>query len=510
MSVDKERHVSESPSLQGGDWPAINDRTKDDALDYLQQHKNEINAALSHDAVYMKRLRRKIDIYVISFLTFCYIMNFLDKILLNYAKVMGLTKDAHLHGQNFSNASSAFFIAVLIMTAPNIFLLQRLPAAKYLGATLFLWGIATASMASVHNYGGLLTVRIFCGIFESAIPPSLMLISSQWYTRKQQASRFALWYMGIGLGQVLGGLISWAFQHVSVGASLAGWRIMFVVLGCVTLVVSTGIFFLVPDTPMQAWFLKDEEKVALLEHVKVNQTGIENRHFVPSQIVEGFCDLKMYGLGLIMCLQGTGGGVVTTYSATILKGYGYTSERTALLNMGTGAVTCASTLLCGYGVRYFGHRWAWIIAMTIPTIIGAGLMAWLPTTNKSGALAGVYLVNTFLGTTPIIYQWFTANTAGHTKRAFGSAVMNGAFAIGNIIGPQTFQDRDAPGYQPAKIAMVALQAAVILVCVLLFGYLVWENKKRAQKSSEDVAEVEDAKAYAGLTDKQNLELRYEY
>lgn len=40
-----------------------------------------------------------------------------------------------------------------------VFLLQRLPAGKYLGGTLFCWGIATASTAAVKNYGGLLTAR---------------------------------------------------------------------------------------------------------------------------------------------------------------------------------------------------------------------------------------------------------------------------------------------------------------------------------------------------------------
>lgn len=337
-----------------------------------------------------------------------------------------------------------------------------------------------------------------------------MLISSQWYTRKEQASRFALWYLGIGIGQILGGLISWAFQHVSDGASLESWRIMFVVLGCVTLCVSTSIWFLVPDTPMQAWFLSDEEKVALLEHVKVNQTGIENRHFIPSQIKEAVFDPQMWGLALIMLLQGTGGGVITTYSATIIKSYGYTSQKTALLNMGSGAVTGASTLICGYGVRYAGNRWFFIILMTIPTIIGAALMSWLPKSHKDGALAGVYLVNTFVGSTPIIYQWLTANMAGHTKRAFASAVLNGAFAIGNIIGPQTFQTKDAPAYQPAKITMVAMQSAVILVCCVLFGYYKLENKKRDEKSTVEGTNIDDAKAYAGLTDKQNLGMRYEY
>jgi hypothetical protein len=36
-----------------------------------------------------------------------------------------------------------------------------------------------------------------------------------------------------------------------------------------------------------------------------------------------------------------------------------------------------------------------------------------------------------------------ANFGGATKRAFGAAIVTGSFSIGNIIGPQTFQARDA-------------------------------------------------------------------
>lgn len=61
---------------------------------------------------------------------------------------------------------------------------------------------------------------------------------------------------------------------------------------------------------MQAWLLTNEEKVVLLEHVEGNQTSIKNKHFLPSQILEAVLDPQLYGLALIMLLQGTGGGVI--------------------------------------------------------------------------------------------------------------------------------------------------------------------------------------------------------
>lgn len=53
----------------------------DEALDFLKAHGIEGNFA--HDASRMKTLRRRIDRRVIPFLLLAYLMNYLDKILLN-------------------------------------------------------------------------------------------------------------------------------------------------------------------------------------------------------------------------------------------------------------------------------------------------------------------------------------------------------------------------------------------------------------------------------------------
>jgi MFS family permease len=173
--------------------------------------------------------------------------------------------------------------------------LQMVPAGKWLGVNVTLWGVATACAAAAHNYHTLLVLRIFVGIFEATIGPSLLIISSQWYTKSEQALRFSFWYLGLGVGQIVGGAISYAFQHVAQGATaLAGWRIMLITLGCATVVIGLCTFFFLPDTPMQASWLSDSEKVALLKHVSVNQTGIENRNFRPQEILEALYDPQIY------------------------------------------------------------------------------------------------------------------------------------------------------------------------------------------------------------------------
>ncbi|KAJ5162502.1 hypothetical protein N7492_007894 [Penicillium capsulatum] len=475
---------------------------RDDAVVFLQGHE-------SSTQVDLRALRRKIDRRLMPYMFCCYVLQFLDKVMLNYAAVMGLKKDLNLVGNDFSNTATWFFIAYLIAEVPNIYCLQKVPAAKWLGGNVFLWGIAAAASAGAHDYRSLLVARVFLGIFEATVGPSLMLLSSQYYSKSEQAPRFTFWYMGLGVAQILGGIISFGFQHVH-HASLEGWRIMFMVLGLVTAVVGILTFFFIPDTPIKAPWLSADEKVALLQHVSENQTGVWSSTLNTKQIWEAVCDLQLWLLTVITILISVSSGVVTTYSATLVAQFQYGGPISALLNTPAGLVGIFFTLLVGLGIRKVSHRWAWMILCAIPGIIGGGLMSFLPKSNKAGVLIGIYLVNAIVATLPILYQWTMANCAGHTKRAFASALVAGSFSVGNIIGPQTFQARDAPEYHPAKIAVLATQAASAVLSAVLFGYYLWENRRRDRNQGPVDESIVDEVKWAGLTDKENPSFRYEY
>ncbi|KAJ2979906.1 hypothetical protein NQ176_g2964 [Zarea fungicola] len=269
--------------------------------------------------VNLSTLRRKIDWRIVPLMFCCYTLQFLDKVIYNYAAVMGLPKDLNFKGNDFSNVATYLFVGLLCFEIPNIYFLQAFPAAKWLGLNVTLWGIATACGAAAHNYQTLLVTRVFLGMFEATIGPSLMLISSHWYTKSEQAPRFSFWYLGLGLGQILGGAISYGFQHIGPSAALSGWRTMFVVLGCITVVTGLAVILLLPDTPMEAKWLSDVEKLALLKHVSVNKTGISAKKFRLKEIGEALLDPQLWLLLVSVVLLSVSSGVVTSYSATLIR-----------------------------------------------------------------------------------------------------------------------------------------------------------------------------------------------
>ncbi len=112
--------------------------------------------------------------------------------------------------------------------------------------------------------------------------------------------------------------------------------------------------------------------------------------------------------------------------------------------------------------------------------------------------------------------------AGQTKRVVSVALVSGSFSVGNIIGPQTFQARDAPRYIPAKITVLATQAAAAGVAGVLFGYYVWANRRKDKAVSlNGPVAVEDHRGsrqiegteqrlWEDRTDKENEMFRYVY
>ena len=87
-----------------------------------------------------------------------------------------------------------------------------------------------------------------------------------------------------------------------------------------------------------------------------------------------------------------------------------------------------------------------------------------------------------------------------------------AFGVGNIIGTEIFQPKDAPAYIPGKIAILILLTVQLVICYLLrwINYRM-NNQKRVRLTEESVrrgwTEEEREKererhAFMDLTDKQ--------
>jgi len=86
------------------------------------------------------------------------------------------------------------------------------------------------------------------------------------------------------------------------GHRIVSWKIIYILLGGLAIVVGIGVLIWLPDSPLHAHFLTHEERTAVLERVRDDQVGIENKVLKSYQIKEAFLDIRTWLIVLATCL----------------------------------------------------------------------------------------------------------------------------------------------------------------------------------------------------------------
>jgi len=96
--------------------------------------------------------------------------------------------------------------------------------------------------------------------------------------------------------------------------------------------------------------VQPREKAIAIERVRADQTGIENKTFNKSQMIEAFKDPKTWLMCLFHLTISIPNGGLTNFAPLVVKGLGYTSQRSTLLMMPTGVIQTVASYLCNGGV----------------------------------------------------------------------------------------------------------------------------------------------------------------
>lgn len=76
--------------------------------------------------------------------------------------------------------------------------------------------------------------------------------------------------------------------------SFKPYRILFVLLGGLAVVVGVSVLIWMPDSPVHASMLTPEERIAAIERVRDDQGGTENKRLKKSQVIEGLTDIRSW------------------------------------------------------------------------------------------------------------------------------------------------------------------------------------------------------------------------
>ncbi|KAJ5107716.1 hypothetical protein N7456_004391, partial [Penicillium angulare] len=486
------------------------DRVDDQVQKYAAMGRVEIDEATN------SRLKRLIDKRVLTIMVFTYLVQALDKGTMSFTSIMGILDYTHVNNSQYAWLSTCIYLSILVVEYPTNWIIQRVPVAKYLGCNIIVWGSILALHATVKNFGGLLALRILLGIFEACAQPTFVRLSGMWYKREEQAQTVTFWYMMNGFQQMIGGLLAYLFSMIGSDKVLKSWQALFMTYGCFSVLFGVFVLLFMPDSPMTATCFSEEDKHLMVERVRENRTGIQNKKFRKYQAIEALRDPQMWcycGIQLFTTMPTSGLG---TFANIIIKGFDFTTLQTQLLSMVLGAYIIIVLLSSAWIVKKTGQNLITMAAYCIPSFIGTIVLMTVQNTTtatKAGLLLSYYITLSFWAAQTLTLSMISRNIAGQTKKSTVIAANFIAWATGNAIGPQIFLTKDAPRYFTAFSIHLACYTLLELILIYLRFHLKSQNAKKDQLAAVDDTTTGTAEEFDGfedLTDRENLRFRYVY
>jgi len=437
---------------------------------------------------------------------FVYFLSFLDKQTLNYANAYNLQKDLHLHGNEYSWVASVTNIGYLVCAYPASIGLQKFPIGRFVGIALCIWGTLLMCMVASKNFKTIMALRFLLGGAEACQGPAWMLLTSMYWTRTEQPLRMSFWLGCNGLSSLVGAGISYGLGHAST-STLAPWQLIFLVVGILSFLSGILCFFLLPSDPNSCLFFSPDEKIVAVWRVSANRTGVKHPKILWYQVREAFKDPKVYLIAFQALSLGILNGSVTNFASSLLKGFGFSSLKTTLYQMPSGALE----FVCVVSGGFFASKVPNTLILTIilgllPGIAGMIGIAIIPLKHQIALAACTWLQGIFGLSIILTWSMVAANVSGHTKRSTVNGVEFVCYAAGNIIGPFLFFARESPRYLTAIKTLAGMYGACILFTASIGLLMLRENRRRDQIALPE--ELVDEQGFLDTTDRENKGFRY--
>jgi hypothetical protein len=267
---------------------------------------------------------------------------------------------------------------------------------------------------------------------------------------------------------------------------LKSYQIIFLFFGCITVLFSAVMLRYMPDSPVEAKFLNDHDKVIAVERLRENQMGVMSREWRWDHVKEACLDLKTWGFFSMLFAISIPSGGISTFGPLIVKSFGFDSFATILFNIPFGFVQLCATLGSAWVSTRFKVKGPVIVGLCIPPIVGCVMLLALPhdASHKAALLVGYYLISVYPGITPMIYSWSSQNTAGDTKQKCTTAIMFIGQSVGNVVGPQLYTTDEAPAYTRGLVSNLVLYIVIIVICGIVTLYITFLNKQHAARRVE--------------------------
>lgn len=422
----------------------------------LQQGTEGLASIASDDE---RRLYRKVVWRIIPFIFVCYVLNYIDRVNVSFAKLQ-FKDDLSLTDASYGLGVGLFYVGYILFEVPSNLVLQKIGARKTIMRIMCLWGLTSMATAFVSSPLQFYLARIVLGAAEAGFFPGIILYLTLWFPDRMRGRIMSYFVLAIAASGTIGGPISGVImQNLGGLLGLKNWQWLFLIEGMLPVVMGIAAFFVLNDRPRDAVWLSDREKDLLIANLKV-KGGSDSRSGTRAFLLA--LRKPMLWVATSGYFSVTWAGMVLNFwSPTIIQRAGVTNLlHVGLLSAVPYMIGAAGMLVFGYhSDRRLERHWHFFAAVAVAgcAAIAIAFSLW----NSALSVAGLAVLAIGYLSATALFWTIPTGFLSERESAGSIAFISSAGQIGSLIAPVLF------GY--VSVLTGDLRMGACLVALVLFG-----------------------------------------
>ena len=378
---------------------------------------------------------RKIAFRLLPLLFVCYIIAYIDRINVGFAKLHlreALGVDENIFNSVYGFGAGLFFIGYFIFEVPSNLILQRVGARIWIARIMVVWGLVSMSFMFLKSATMFYVLRFLLGAAEAGFFPGVILYLTYWFPARERARTIAWFAVGGVAAGVIGSPISGLLLGLDGFLGYHGWQWLFFLEALPAIVLGLVVLFVLPNGPKEVNWLSDSEKSYI--HSRLAEESLANAPAHHTSWTSIFHTPVIWLFCLLYFLMNVGSYGYEMWLPTIVKGLsGQGDAKVGLINAIPYFAAGFAMIFVARASDRTGERRKYIALSATTSAIGFVLAA----TLKNPFLAMAALTLAFMGTKSTIapfWAWTTSVLSG-TAAAGGIALINSVGNLGGFFGP---------------------------------------------------------------------------
>ncbi|KAJ6446873.1 nicotinic acid plasma membrane transporter [Purpureocillium lavendulum] len=433
-----------------------------------------------------KKLIRKLDLWISPIMTIIFLTAYLDRSNIGNAASAGMIGDLKMTSAELGNAVTLFYVTYLAFEVPATLVMKKLRPSRMIPLLIFGWSVVIIGTGFIHTAGQLYASRLLLGLFESGMFPCLALYLSTFYGPHEQALRVSYLFVSVALSGSFGGLFAYGLLKMDGVGGIAGWRWLFIVEGCASILIAIFVFVCLPDSFETAKFLDEEDRSLMRIRAEINARYNGKPEFNWKDVRSAATDPKLYISCWCQFMADICSLGLSSFLPLIIKSFGYDTITTQLLTV--PVFFWAS--LAYIGVSWLSDRWRrrafFMMPVCLLTAIGYAVNIGLPLSQRGPLYFSTFLI------APGIYiivglncAWLLNSHAPYYKRAMAIGMNQTVGNSSGIVVGQIFKTTVNGKYLMGLSSSLAAVLLAMLGHLSQYLYLRRQNRLRERMTDED-------------------------